>query len=95
MSSLTITLLDRGSAAIDKQSLLRGYSPIYCAVVGTQNIAPIDCALEIASLLLDRGSAIDIQNKNGTTPLSWSAFLGLNDMIRLLLDRGRLLRKTK
>ena len=44
--------------------------------------------LPIAELLLNRGCAIDIQNKDGGTALIYAAYHGRTDVARVLLVRG-------
>ena len=72
-------LLDRG-AAIDQRSG-RGETPLFISCRGRR--------LEIARLLLDRGStAIDERSINGYKPLDVSGHTGNLEITRLLLDRG-------
>ena len=56
-------------------------------------MTPLHCScreglLEIASLLLDRGAAIDEKGPYGQTPLHLSCDRGHLEISRLLLDRG-------
>ena len=50
--------------------------------------AAIHGHLPIAELLLNRGCAIDTQNKNGMTALMYAAIDGHTDVARVLLVRG-------
>ena len=84
LSSALIHVWYRGSKAIDKPSV-DGYSPL-CGAVWCDSI---DSGLEIATLLLDRGSqAIDTADVYGSTTLHIAALFGRSEMASLLLDRG-------
>ena len=44
--------------------------------------------VDVARLLLDRGAAVEVKDKDGKTPLMWAAYNGHKAVARLLLDRG-------
>ncbi|NXL47833.1 ANK2 protein, partial [Podilymbus podiceps] len=64
----------------DVQSKVTGFTPLHIAAhYGNVNVA---------TLLLNRGAAVDFTARNGITPLHVASKRGNTNMVKLLLDRG-------
>jgi ankyrin repeat protein len=80
-------LCDSGDTSL---SLIRNYSS-FDAEVNFLGQTPLHLAVEQPSVLralLDSGHVVDVEDKNGFTPLMYAAALGLRESAMILIERG-------
>uniref|UniRef100_A0A3B4CV37 Ankyrin 2 n=1 Tax=Pygocentrus nattereri TaxID=42514 RepID=A0A3B4CV37_PYGNA len=71
---------DHNADVQSKVHVMSGFTPLHIAAhYGNVNVA---------TLLLNRGAAVDFTARNGITPLHVASKRGNTNMVRLLLDRG-------
>ena len=93
-----LTAIDQGNVRIVKQHINFGTDPNYIFVpagipfegASALHIAVLKINEEIINILIQNGTDINIKAKDtyGGSPLEWACFWGIEEMVKLLVEKG-------
>ncbi|KAF7207320.1 transcript variant X16 [Nothobranchius furzeri] len=86
--SAALLLQNDHNADVQSKVLTRTFNALHQSGFTPLHIAAHYGNVNVATLLLNRGAAVDFTARNGITPLHVAAKRGNTNMVRLLLDRG-------